>query len=70
MPTSRWGPLDDVVMGGVSLSAISEQPGAGEGGAPASVFRWGVQGPGGSGLKLRLWLRLTLNLGFDEHWLP
>jgi hypothetical protein len=33
-----WGPLDDVVMGGASASALSLSPGGGEGGAPAGVF--------------------------------
>ncbi|MEW5307468.1 MAG: hypothetical protein WDW36_009863 [Sanguina aurantia] len=37
-----WGPLDDVVMGGVSTSAISVQQGAGEGGQPTMVFSGNV----------------------------
>lgn len=34
-----WGPLDDVVMGGVSNSELVEVAGAGENGATAVVFR-------------------------------
>ena len=33
-----FGPLDDVVMGGVSESTFTTVPGAGEGGGPAGVF--------------------------------
>lgn len=33
-----WGPLDDVVMGGTSISGFQVVPTAGEGGAPAGVF--------------------------------
>lgn len=33
-----WGPLDDVVMGGVSESGFKVQAGAGEGGQPAGIF--------------------------------
>ncbi len=36
---ARWGPLDDVVMGGVSSSGIALEAGAGEDGAGAWVFR-------------------------------
>ena len=46
---SRWGALDDVVMGGVSSSSLNLQRGAGEGGADAMVFRWGTPGGGGGG---------------------
>ena len=34
----EWGPLDDVVMGGVSQSRFSVQAGAGPDGGPAGVF--------------------------------
>ena len=34
-----WGPLDDVVMGGVSISSIESVEGEGEGGRAAMVFR-------------------------------
>lgn len=33
-----WGPLDDVVMGGVSQSGFEVRQGAGEQGQPAGVF--------------------------------
>ena len=33
-----WGPLDDVVMGGVSQSGFEVRQGAGEGGQPSGVF--------------------------------
>lgn len=36
---ARWGPLDDVVMGGVSSSGIELVTGAGEAGGAAWVFR-------------------------------
>lgn len=33
-----WGPLDDVVMGGVSESGFAVVSGAGENGQPAGIF--------------------------------
>mmetsp|Transcript_7361 Transcript_7361/g.19030 ORF Transcript_7361/g.19030 Transcript_7361/m.19030 type:complete len:559 (+) Transcript_7361:1-1677(+) len=36
---TQWGPIDDVVMGGVSESTLVVEPGAGESGEPAAVFR-------------------------------
>ena len=33
-----WGPLDDVVMGGVSQSGFEVRQGAGEHGSPAGLF--------------------------------
>ncbi len=33
-----WGPLDDVVMGGVSESGFAVVSGAGEDGQPAGIF--------------------------------
>ena len=33
-----WGPLDDVVMGGVSESGFAVVPGAGQDGQPAGIF--------------------------------
>ena len=36
---TKWGSLDDVVMGGVSESSLVVEPGLGEGGEPAAVFR-------------------------------
>lgn len=38
-PKHPWGPLDDVVMGGVSVSSIESMEREGEGGRPAMVFR-------------------------------
>lgn len=38
---ARWGALDDVVMGGVSESALQLVAGAGEDGQAALVFRCG-----------------------------
>jgi NAD(P)-dependent dehydrogenase (short-subunit alcohol dehydrogenase family) len=38
-PATQWGPLDDVVMGGASVSGLEARAGASEGGAaPAGVF--------------------------------
>lgn len=37
-PAREWGPVDDVVMGGVSRSGFSTVSGAGEDGAPGGVF--------------------------------
>jgi Complex I intermediate-associated protein 30 (CIA30) len=37
-----WGPLDDVVMGGVSESGFEIRAGAGEAGGPAGVFSGAV----------------------------
>eukprot|EP00884_Botryococcus_braunii_P010727 jgi/Botrbrau1/19656/Bobra.0003s0021.2 len=41
-PVRDWGPLDDVVMGGVSESGFEVRAGAGERGGPAGVFSGAV----------------------------
>ncbi|KAI8474181.1 MAG: complex I intermediate-associated protein 30-domain-containing protein [Monoraphidium minutum] len=62
---ARWGALDDVVMGGVSESGLALVPGAGEGGAPALVFRGTVSTDNNGGfasVRCRNW-EPALDLG-------
>ncbi len=48
---ARWGPLDDVVMGGVSVSGIQLEQAAGEEGRAAWVFRCVRGGAPGVGAR-------------------
>lgn len=41
-PAKEWGPVDDVVMGGVSSSGFEVRQGAGENGGPGGVFAGNV----------------------------
>ena len=44
-----WGPLDDVVMGGVSESGFQVRGGAGEHGEPAGIFSGNVSSSNNGG---------------------
>jgi uncharacterized protein YbjT (DUF2867 family) len=64
-----WGPLDDVVMGGVSVSGFQVVPTAGEGGAPAGVFsgRLSTANSGGfASVRTRNWAPAPLDASGAE----
>jgi hypothetical protein len=64
-----WGALDDVVMGGVSVSGFQVAPGAGEAGGPAGVFS-GVLSTANNGgfasVRTRNWAPAPLNASGAE----
>ncbi|KAL3146124.1 hypothetical protein ABBQ38_015471 [Trebouxia sp. C0009 RCD-2024] len=54
-----WGPLDDVVMGGVSQSGFEVRQGAGEGGQPSGVFSGQVSSSNNGGFASVSFLACT-----------
>lgn len=65
---SRWGPLDDVVMGGVSQSGLYRVRGAGPAGQDVAVFRGNVSVANNGGfasVRSRNW-EPALDLGAYE----
>lgn len=57
-----WGPLDDVVMGGVSQSGFEVRQGVGEQGAPAGLFSGQVSSSNNGGFA-----SVSLSVLVDSH---
>ena len=62
-----WGPLDDVVMGGVSESGFQVRAGSGEQGQPAGIFSGNVSSSNNGGFASVSWEAMPTGARHLDH---